>query len=50
MLDMLNMAKRVQKLWIVEVGTGGKISELSTESGLTDKELELCARVTRHVE
>jgi hypothetical protein len=38
---------RVQKLWIVEVGTGKKIAELSTESGLTDKELELCARVIR---
>ena len=39
---------RVQKLWIVEVGTGRKIAELSTESGLTDKELELCARVIRN--
>ena len=38
---------RVQKLWIVEVGSGRKVAELSTESGLTDKELELCARVIR---
>jgi len=39
---------RVQKLWIVEVGTGKRIAELSTDSGLTDSELELCARVIRN--
>ena len=38
----------IQKLWIVEIGTGKRIAELSTDSGLTQKEVELCARVIRH--
>jgi hypothetical protein len=38
---------RVFKLLIVERGTGRQICQLSTENGLTEKEVELCARVIR---